>query len=108
MPRWLPKILTRIRALAVARRVSFTLKARQELANLQAGLDEEDACDVLACLSARESAGRFASASTGEWMYLFKPQISATIVYVKLILRNDCVVVSFHEDEGSGDEEEGE
>jgi hypothetical protein len=40
-----------------------------------------------------------ASAATGEWMYLFKPQVSATILYVKVILRNDCVVISFHEDE---------
>jgi hypothetical protein len=33
-------------------RARFTLKARQELAALGAGLDEEDACDVLAGLAA--------------------------------------------------------
>lgn len=63
------------------------------------GLDEEDACEVLAELTAEDSAGRVASAATGEWMYLFKPQVSETILFVKVILRNDCVVVSFHEDE---------
>ena len=45
MPAWLPKALTRIRELAAARRVLFTLKARRELAQLDLGLDEVDACD---------------------------------------------------------------
>ena len=99
MPRWLSRALTRIRAHAAARNVRFTLKAIRELAGLEFGLDEEDACEVLAELTAEDSAGRVASAATGEWMYLFKPQVSETILFVKVILRNDCVVVSFHEDE---------
>jgi hypothetical protein len=28
-----------------------------------------------------------------------------SILYVKLILRADCIVVSFHDDEGAGHEE---
>jgi Motility quorum-sensing regulator, toxin of MqsA len=107
MPRWLSKVLPRIRELAAARRVVFTLKARRELASVGLGLDEEDACDVLANLAADDSAGRLASATTGEWMYLFKPVLSETVLYVKLILRSDCVVVSFHEDEGEGHDENG-
>ncbi|MGB9379757.1 type II toxin-antitoxin system MqsR family toxin [Candidatus Binatus sp.] len=99
MPPWLSKVLARIRALAAARSVRFTLKAVRELAGLELGLDEEDACEVLAQLTAADSAGRMASAATGEWMYLFKPQVAETIVYIKVILRNDCVVISFHEDE---------
>ena len=105
MPRWLSKVLTRIRVLAAARDVRFTLKALRELAGLELGLDEEDACEVLSELTAEDSAGRVASAATGEWMYLFKPQVSETILYIKVILRNDCVVVSFHEDEGGSDED---
>ncbi len=107
MPRWLPKVLTRIRELAAARRVLFTLKARRELASLELGLDEEDACDILASLSAKESAGRLESAATGEWMYLFKPQLANTVCYVKVILRSDCMVISFHEDGGDAHGEEG-
>jgi len=99
MSRRLSKVLTRTRALAAARNVLLTLKARRELAGLELGLDEEDACELLARLTVEDSAGRVASAATGEWMYLFKPQVSETILYVKLILRNNCVVVSFHEDE---------
>jgi hypothetical protein len=99
MPRWLPKVLTRIRELAVARRVRFTLKACRELALLAGGLDEEDACDALAKLTALSEV-------TGEWMYLFKPMLAAARLYVKVILRSDCIVVSFHEDEGEGHEED--
>ncbi len=39
-------------------------------------------------------------------MYLFKPVLAASRLYVKVILRSDCIVVSFHEDEGEGHEEE--
>src|SRR5208282_2931544 len=106
MPRWPRKVLTRIRQLATARKIQFTLKARRELAGLEAGLDEEDACDILANLTADDSAGRLQSAATGEWMYLFKPELAGTVLYVKLILRSDCVVVSFHEDEGGSHEKD--
>jgi hypothetical protein len=106
MPRWLPRVLTRIRELAAARKVLFTLKARRELAGLGFGLDEEDACHVLEKLTTEDSAGRVESESTGEWMYLFKPSLAEMVLYVKVILRNDCIVVSFHEDEGDGHEEE--
>jgi hypothetical protein len=67
---------------------------------LDLGLDEEDPCEVLAKLTAEESVGRMASAVTGEWMYLFKPQVYERIIYVKVIVRNNCLVVSFHEDQG--------
>jgi hypothetical protein len=106
MPRWLPQVLKRIRLLAAARQVLFTLKARRELAALQFGLDEEDACDVLANLKAGDSDGRLASAVTGEWMYVFKPALAGAALYVKIILRRDCVVVSFHDDRGDGEEAE--
>ena len=102
MPRWLSKTLARVRALAIARRVLFTLKAYSELATLD--LDEEDACEIMASLRAADSAGRLRSARTGEWMYLFKPQYSETTLYIKLILRNDCIVISFHEDDEDQEE----
>jgi hypothetical protein len=105
MPPWLPKALRRIRALAAARKVLFTLKARCELAWLATVLDETDACDVLTKLTTGHSAGRLRSDSTGEWMYLFKPSFGTTVLYVKVVIRSNCVVVSFHEDEGGGDEE---
>jgi hypothetical protein len=105
MPRWLPGVLARIRALAASRDVRLTLKARRELAALDVGLDEEDACDVLANLAPEDSIGRLVSAATGEWMYLFRPSLAGTVLYVKVILRNNCIVVSFHEDEDGHEED---
>ena len=98
-PRWLPAILLRIRELAVQRKVRFTMKALRELAGLGMGLDEEDACDVLARLIASEFDERLRSTKTGEWMYVFKPEVGGVLVYVKVILRADCLVISFHEEE---------
>jgi hypothetical protein len=37
---------------------------------------------------------------------VFRPRLSETVLYLKLILRNHCIVVSFHEDEGEGHEDE--
>ncbi len=102
MPRWLSEVLGRIGQLAAARRVRFTHKAFEEIAAVELELDEEDACDILASLERRESAGRRLSERTGEWLYVFKPSRGGVQLYVKLILRGDCVVVSFHEDERDG------
>ena len=104
MPRWLPRLLRRIHELAGRGRVRLTLKATRELTAL-GGLDVQDACDVLAALTARDLSERFESEHTGEWMYVFKPAVAGTVVYLKLVLRAECLVVSFHEDEGESDEE---
>ena len=82
----------------------FTLKAPQELAALELGFDESDACDILKRLGTADFRDRLTSETTGEWMYVFKPTVAVTVVYVKVILRDDCIVVSFHEDEGDPDE----
>ena len=82
------------------------MKAARELAAQGAGLDVQDACDVLVGLVADDFAQRFESEHTGEWMYVFKPSVVGTVVYLKLVLRAECVVVSFHEDQGEGEEDE--
>lgn len=102
---WIPKLLKRVHRLAEQKRVRFTLKARQELAALGAGLDEEDACEVLAGLNTADCVGRLVSEGTGEWMYVFKPLVAGSLVYLKLLLREGCLIVSFHEDEGDSNEE---
>lgn len=105
MPRWLSRLLRRIYDLAGRGQVRFTLKAARELAALGAGMDAQDACDVLAALRADDFVRRLESKHRGEWMYVFKPSIAGTVVYLKLVLRADCLVVSFHEGEGESDEE---
>lgn len=104
MPRWLPKVLKRIQELAAAGEVRLSYKAEKEA--LLLGLSPEDVRDAIVVLGARDSAGRLTSETTGEWMYVFKPDVGGHTIYVKLVLREDCVAVSFHEDEGGGHEED--
>ena len=70
-------------------------KAIQEAASL--GLSPEDIRDVLRGPSAKDPAGRLASERTREWMHVFKPEVGGQFLYIKLVLRESCVVVSFHE-----------
>ena len=105
MPRGLDKILRRVRALAVARKVRITFKALRELAAL--GLDATDTCEVLEGLKTPDFVKRLASDATREWMYVFNPHVGGISIYLKLILRDRCVVVSFHEDKDEDDEENG-
>jgi hypothetical protein len=102
---WATGILRRIRRLAAERKVRFTLKAFQELARLGRGLDEDDACDVLANLRPNDVVRRLASNKTGEWMYVFSPSVGGRDLYVKIVLRGDCVVISFHVQEDSDEDE---
>lgn len=102
---WATPILRKIRGLAAQRKVRFTLKALQELGRLGMGLDEADACDVLANLTRHDLMDRLVSKKTGEWMYVFKPSVAGIVIYVKVIVRRDCVVISFHEEEETGEDE---
>lgn len=104
MPRWLAKALRRIHVLAAAGRIRLTYKANWEAAAL--GLDLEDLRQVLAGLAAPDSAGRRTSEATGEWLYVFKPEVGGGTLYLKLVLRNECVVVSCHEDRGDAHDTE--
>ena len=103
--RWATSVLRRIRRLAAQRKVRFTLKAFQELGRLGMGLDEDDACDVLANLTRGDLVGRLVSEKTGERMYVFKSSIDGGVVCVKVVLRADCVVISFHEEEETDEDE---
>ena len=99
----MPGILLRIRTLAAAGRVRFTYKALRELSSLGLGMDEADACDLMAALSARDFSERLLSEHTSEYLYVFKPVVAATTLYLKIIIRGECVVVSLHEDGESDD-----
>jgi hypothetical protein len=48
---------------------------------------------------------RLVSERTDEWMYVFRPSVDGAIVYVKIVLRADCVVISFHEEEDRDEDE---
>ena len=109
MSRWLAKALSRIDLLVSAGKVRFTLKALRGMSALELGLDETDACDILKRLGPADSRGRIVSETTGEWLYVFVPRIAGAQLYLKVILRTDCVVVSLHEQADDEQlEEEGE
>ncbi len=97
MPQWLPAVLKRVHERAAGGRVRFTLKALRELASLDVGLDEADACQVLRGLRASDSGGRLRSPGTGEWLYVFLPRVRGEALYIKVLVRSDCIIISFHE-----------
>lgn len=98
-PAWVSPIVRRIHELVAASKVRFTLKALGELAGL--ALDVDDAIEILASLRGADLHERLRSDLTGEWMFVFKPSLGGLVAYLKVILRDDCIVVSFHEDETS-------
>ena len=105
MTSWeIARVAARVRRMAVEGRVRFTLKAVRELGAL--GLDWSDAVEVLSGLRASTFFERFPSRETDEWMYVFKPDVDGMVMYLKLVLRTGCVIVSFHEDESDEEADE--
>lgn len=90
-PRWLVRALEEIRRCGLTRDVEFTVKADEELLELGLALGWDDACDVLARLSMRDFVERTTSTRTGEFMYVFGPEVAGVPLYVKVILRRRCV-----------------
>lgn len=87
---------------AAPSRVRWTHKARTELQENFPLLLREDAEDALAQLEVRDFDHRLESESTGEEMWVFKTEIGDDSVWVKLIMRDNCVVISFHDGDQDG------
>ncbi|MBZ0271016.1 type II toxin-antitoxin system MqsR family toxin [bacterium] len=102
MPTWLPRILRRIRKDASENRIRLTNKARLE-AEHGFGLKHIDICDVLKKMTFRDFAERIESIDGNEWLYVFVTDVAGIRAYIKIVLRENCVVVSFHEDKINGD-----
>lgn len=105
-PRWLVRVLEHIKRCGLTRSVDFTLKANEELLGLGLGLDQDDACEILAQLSFRDFAERTISTRTGDVMYVFTPRVADVVLYVKVILRRRCAVISFHERDQAEDRDD--
>ncbi len=99
MPRWLTRVLARIHALAANDMVRLTHKAESEARSID--MELRDVIDVLAALQTSDFAERLVAQDDGDWMYVFVLEIVGTTVYVKVVLRTKCIVVSFHEDKES-------
>jgi Asp-tRNA(Asn)/Glu-tRNA(Gln) amidotransferase B subunit len=92
------EILQLIQSFAKDGKVSFTYKAVREIAMLEIGLDETDVCEILKDIETSDFFEKIKSKTTDEWMYVFKVTVAVTLVYLKLILRDNCIVISCHED----------
>jgi hypothetical protein len=101
VPGWLARLVARIAAMAADGRVQLTAKASLEADDL--GLSQEDVNDVLMSLKTADYAGRLTS--HGEWLYVFLPEVEGLLLYVKLVVRAGCVIVSFHEDKNQDEDE---
>jgi len=96
VPPWQRRVLTRLRALAAAGRVNFTAKARDEMAT--AGLHPEDVLDILSSLGRAERIARVRSERHGEWLYVCRPRVGSSPLYLKVVLRSGCTLISCHDD----------
>lgn len=98
MPRYARTALGRIHELAALRAVRVTRKAQQEMGALEPPADIDDLVDVLNDLRSEDWHQRLTSQVTGEAMHVFKPTTIFGLLYVKVVVRDNCVVVSFHEE----------
>src|SRR5690242_16470901 len=61
-------------------------------------VDETDVCHLLLDLKISDFKERKHSNITDEWLYIFLISVEDCQIYLKLILRNNCLIISFHED----------
>ena len=100
MPRWLNRVVGRIRRMATTGQVRFTTKAREEIALLGPPFDRDECLQVLMSLHPDQFIRRVWSEQTLEWLYVFRSHVHEVSLYVKLALRQGCFVISFHVEEG--------
>jgi hypothetical protein len=105
MARWPWTVTLRVRQHARAGRVRFTKKAVLELEAMGLSIDDGEAYDVIASLTPDDAAKRIRSSVSGERLYVFRPMVAGAPLYIKLALRQACVVISFHPEDDHDEEE---
>jgi hypothetical protein len=92
------RTLRRLHELVSLDRVVLTQKALEELDELPELFERSDVLAVLANLTREDCAQRTVSKRTQEWLYIFKASRLGLHLYIKVVLREDCMVIPFHED----------
>lgn len=100
MSRWLGRVVRRVRGSAACGAVRFTLKAKDEIAELGVPFDARECLSVLSRLQTRDFRARVWSEPTAEWLYVFGTRAHGELLYIKVALRQTCCVISFHAEEG--------
>lgn len=96
MPRWLNRIVRRVRRLARTDAARFTLKAKDEIAALGPPFDPDACLEILTGLEPRDFSERLWSERSCEWLFVFQVWAHGVPLYIKLALRGQCLVISFH------------
>lgn len=107
MPRWLGEVLKAVHRNVRRGTVQVTLKALQEMAALEPSISPAEACQLLEGLDRASFRRRLRSIRSGEWLYVFRTAWCAERVYIKLLLRSGCTIVSFHPEASDDEFEEG-
>lgn len=69
-------------------------------------LSHEDGEDIIAGLGRQDFHRRLRSHVLAEPLWVFRPEVNDEVLWVKLALRADCIIVSFHRDDEDGHGEE--
>src|SRR5882724_1826507 len=104
MPRWLRSVLTRTRELCPGAQGPLHAEGSSRASRSAVRSRRTRRMRRSGEPFGRGFRHRLSSPATDEWAYVFKPKLAGMVLYRKLILRSDCVVISFHEDEGKGHE----
>lgn len=107
MPRWLGEVLKAVHRNARQGSVRVTYKALQEMAALEPSIAPEEARQLIEGLDRASFRHRLRSIRSGEWLYVFRATWCAEPVYIKLLLRTDCTIISFHPEASDDEIEEG-
>ena len=97
-PRSVRTIIAQVHECVARGAVRITLKAQDEMNLLEPLADFEDVLDVLDGLTPNDWERKLVSFESGEAMHVFKPSTVFGVLYVKIVIRAGCIVVSFHED----------
>ena len=103
MPRWLGEVLKAVHRNARRGSVRVTYKALHEMAALEPSISPDEARQVLQGLDRASFRHRLRSIRSAEWLYVFRATWCGEAVYIKILLRAECTIISFHP-EASDDE----
>jgi hypothetical protein len=86
--------------MATTGQVRFTTKAKDEIGCLGAPFDRDACLQVLLSLRPDDFRQRVWSDQSCESLYVFRAWAHGVNLYVTLVLRHECFVISFHAEEG--------
>lgn len=98
MSSWKTKAIENLRRHVKNGTVRWTTKATREFTGL--GLTEPAAFEIVESFTVEDLVGCITSETSGEELHVFKTLFDELMLYVKIAFRAECVVISFHEDNG--------